>query len=285
MRLTHGDLPVYSHDAEPVQPEDALLKALSCPPPLLAHQPPTMVTENYCFVIDANAVSFNQLLNEEMWRPTSSPVRYYFSEDLKSFQRVNIVLVRGKVISAVLRTKRTDGKKKRSRIDHKPVPLDKVFRVSRHFSHWRTCSKFHKIVSKVSPIQETAPDPSTWGSEAADEMPRRIFVQYLWREAKESEKLRVALEYDASLRRTAAVLSLPIPDAILSGRGRRKTLAAILSTSAMKRSSSSRSSDPFAQPGTSSGLSPSPASSNPSAPSSPSPPSPTPSTSSRAPLL
>lgn len=64
-------------------------------------------------------------MNEAVWKPTSSPVRYYYSEDLRTFTRVNIVLIRGRVISAVVRSPSPKPGKRRQ---HRAVPLSKVFR-------------------------------------------------------------------------------------------------------------------------------------------------------------
>ncbi len=105
-----------------------------------------MVTENYCFVIDGESVKVSDLTkDEEFWKPTGRPVRYYHSEDMKTFHKVQIVLTKGRVISANRSERTADGRHTR-----RQVALNRVFRVSRFFSHWQTCWKFHKIVSIVS---------------------------------------------------------------------------------------------------------------------------------------
>uniref|UniRef100_A0A0R3QEQ4 Dendrocyte expressed seven transmembrane protein n=1 Tax=Brugia timori TaxID=42155 RepID=A0A0R3QEQ4_9BILA len=76
-----------------------------------------------------------------------------------------------------------------------PIPLEQIFRVSRIYSHWKTCISFHRIISCISPVTKNATE--VYGFQ------KRIFVQYLWRTEKREEKRRVAREYRTS--------KIPIP--------------------------------------------------------------------------
>lgn len=301
-----------------------------------------MVTENYCFVVDGEKLTATDLVEDtNWWRPTGRPTKYYYSADLKTFQRVNIILVKGRVISARLCQTRTTppavshqglgssisdphrpptslsttsgrsfsvssagGPLRRSSfsfhspppsstaagpfssstssspghfytggpirwtryqqhrhsstattsgatlasgpihrptsmasisaatsplapgpqppqqpspvgrflqhyhtfhhlqapplpgpplpVHHEPrataeVPLDCVYKVTRFYSFWKTCTSFHRIVTLITPLTEPHSNP---------QYKRRMFVQYLWRNAKEADKQRVQREFD-----------------------------------------------------------------------------------------
>lgn len=344
----HQNLPVFSVSMRTVETEEAMQSVLQCPEQCLSAEIPQMVTENYCFVVDGDNVKVNDITKDDnWWRPTGKPTKYYFSDDLKTFQRVNMILVKGKVISARLATMKSvsmgrsfslsshssphppepkspgtnsgtpvhrmmlrhrkseefrepifehgyprptppasparGGFRQRKTEDpfhsadvakrplrasiasqhhsqesrdsssehipehlhhpshsailrsrstfiqskvhdpkegsleslhhavesspsfplhkitgagsiryHKPhesneVPLEKVYKVTRFYSFWKSCTSFHRIITVIAPLSETNINP---------QFKRRIFVQYLWRNAKESDKIRVSKEFD-----------------------------------------------------------------------------------------
>lgn len=334
----HQNLPVFSVSMRTVETEQAIENVLQCPDQCLSTEIPQMVTENYCFVVDGDNIQVNDITkNDNWWRPTGKPTKYYYSDDLKTFQKVNIILVKGKVISArvasqkllsmgrsfslssqssplhepkspgpavgtplkqttykhrkseefkdpflehaqvkatppaspargALRHRKTEevfhasdlrrparGSIRQPRPEsressheslphagihaavirsrssfihnkmhdmregssdslhhsveashsiplhksigsirhHKPesneVPLEKVYKVTRFYSFWKSCTSFHRIITVIAPLTDTYVNP---------EFKRRIFVQYLWRNAKESDKLRVSKEFD-----------------------------------------------------------------------------------------
>lgn len=213
--LFHQNLPIYAVEDHTVGSEHALQASFNCPTEFISQAPPTLVTENYCFVVDGNAVNEGTLnMDVEWWKPTSHPTHYYYSEDYKTFRRVHIVTVKGRIVGARIRgvvRKQPSPPPPQARspsitpsrspsialpapagpplppmVVHKNVSLSNVFRVGRYYSYWKTCAHFHRIITVITPVKEMA--QVKWK--------RRVFFQFLWhRDAKESDKLRVAMEY------------------------------------------------------------------------------------------
>lgn len=47
-----------------------------------------MVADNYCFVVDGDKINLSDIMGDDQWwRHTSRPTKYFYSEDLK---RLNI---------------------------------------------------------------------------------------------------------------------------------------------------------------------------------------------------
>lgn len=118
------------------------------------------------------------------------------------------------------------------------VNLSHVYKVIRFYSFWKTCTSFHRIVTMIEKItdddianlQNSTPnlafpgtstldsineissfsksfiensDSSIEGAENKSILPfkKRLFVQYLWRNAKIQEKARVQKEFDPHRQR------------------------------------------------------------------------------------
>lgn len=69
------------------------------------------------------------------------------------------------------------------------VALENVYKVIRVYSFWQTCTSFHRIVTMIDKV---TPEPT---------FKKRLFVQYLWRNAKPYEKARVQREFDPRSQR------------------------------------------------------------------------------------
>lgn len=196
--IYHHNLPVFAIETKAVKAEGALVSAFACPVQYICKDPPTTVTENYCFVVDGDAVALAEVTRDiEWWKPTGRPTHYYFTEDYKLFKRVHVMVFRGKVISARIRTPKQTG----AGFDQKEVQLSKVFKVCRYYSYWRTCSHYHRIVTVMSPVLDSVAKEINFK--------KRIFVQYLWGNAKSEDKNRVVLEY--SLKPKIPRISLAPP--------------------------------------------------------------------------
>uniref|UniRef100_A0A914DXR1 Uncharacterized protein n=1 Tax=Acrobeloides nanus TaxID=290746 RepID=A0A914DXR1_9BILA len=178
-------IPVYCAEPKPFDAQTALKNTVMCPVRYLSKAPPTMVTDNYCFIIDGDIVDFEEINREatDWWKDTSTATRYYCSDSLKTFHQVTMLMAQGKLKTAY--------RTRLSGAGMEQVPLEKVFRVSRYFSYWKTCHNFHRIISLVSPVIESG--EKTYGFQ------KRIFVQYLWRTEKDIDREKVALEYAASM--------------------------------------------------------------------------------------
>ena len=74
------------------------------------------------------------------------------------------------------------------------VPLSNVYKVIRVYSFWKTCTSFHRIVTMIDTV--TPEDRN-----ANSGFKKRLFVQYLWRNAKPYEKARVQKEFDPRRQR------------------------------------------------------------------------------------
>uniref|UniRef100_A0A1I7YEW5 Uncharacterized protein n=1 Tax=Steinernema glaseri TaxID=37863 RepID=A0A1I7YEW5_9BILA len=175
-------IPVYCADSKPFDLRSALENTVQCPVRYISKVPPTMVTDNYCFVVDGDIVSLEDITHESAtwWKDTSNATKYYSSEDLmRTFNQISVLTSRGEIRSAYKTLKKGGGMKN--------VDLDKVFKVQRYFSYWKTCKSFHRIISVVSPV--------TKEGEAASGFQKRIFIQYLWRTDRAVDRQRVANEY------------------------------------------------------------------------------------------
>ncbi|KAF7638933.1 hypothetical protein Mgra_00001455 [Meloidogyne graminicola] len=102
--IYHRDIPVHSVHHDTVQTEAAIQNLINASQSMLSSQiPPTMVADNYCFAVDADQIQISDVLGDEhWWKHTSRPTKYFYSEDLRHFYRVNLLTSKGKIISARL---------------------------------------------------------------------------------------------------------------------------------------------------------------------------------------
>uniref|UniRef100_A0A915DVU1 Uncharacterized protein n=1 Tax=Ditylenchus dipsaci TaxID=166011 RepID=A0A915DVU1_9BILA len=181
-------IPVFCVQSKPFDVQSTLEKTVRCPVKYLSRAPPMMVVENYCFVVDGDAVDLDDIMQEksgcQWWKNTATTIRYYSSETLRTFYQVTMLMSKGEMRSAYKTRRKTGG-------GMDQVPLEKVFRVLRSFSYWKTCKSFHRIVSLVSPVTEKGEQMYGFN--------KRIFVQYFWRTKKDEDRKKVAFEYAASL--------------------------------------------------------------------------------------
>ncbi|CAI5441775.1 unnamed protein product [Caenorhabditis angaria] len=252
--IFHQRMPVHSVHHDTVQTEAALANLMSAPSSMLTDGiPPIMVEDNYCFVVDGERVRMGDILGDDQWwRHTSRPTKYFYSEDLRQFHRVNCITAKGKVITAKLATQLTHqpstssmstsmsqstslsssshapihpqhhsmSNTPRSSIsggtqqttpnrsshhDANKVPLNNVYKVIRFYSFWKTCTSFHRIVTMIDKVVD---EPSTT-SEGGNTFKKRLFVQYLWRNAKAVEKARVQKEFDPRRQRLLRFVTDP----------------------------------------------------------------------------
>jgi len=121
-----------------------------------------MVTDNFCFILDGDKVHLTEMIADECWKQTGHPTKFYFSEDLRTFHKVQMITSNGKVIRAQFNRpkKSAADRHKRNRlanrrvseptkfVDEPPeqvdvnseVPLSKVYKVTRFYSFWRSCA-------------------------------------------------------------------------------------------------------------------------------------------------
>ncbi|CAI4231199.1 unnamed protein product [Auanema sp. JU1783] len=210
--IFHQDMPVHSVHHDTVQTEAALANLMSAPSSMLTGAiPPTMVEDNYCFVVDGERVRMGDILGDDQWwRHTSRPTKYFYSEDLRQFHRVNCITAKGKVITAKLASgtlqvnhpiasSSSTPRSSVSGTSTKPsqtnkVSLTHVYKVIRFYSFWKTCTSFHRIVTMIDKV-------STDDRNTNPAFKKRLFVQYLWRNAKAVEKARVQKEFDPRRQR------------------------------------------------------------------------------------
>ncbi|KAK5972520.1 hypothetical protein GCK32_022871, partial [Trichostrongylus colubriformis] len=81
------------------------------------------------------------------------------------------------------------------------VPLAHVYKVIRFYSFWKTCTSFHRIVTMI--------DRVTDDRNVNPDFKKRLFVQYLWRNAKPVEKARVQKEFDPRRQRLLRFVTDP----------------------------------------------------------------------------
>uniref|UniRef100_A0A915KH52 Uncharacterized protein n=1 Tax=Romanomermis culicivorax TaxID=13658 RepID=A0A915KH52_ROMCU len=104
--LYHNNMPVYCVEEKAVGPDDAVRQAYRCPSKYVCkYAPAGLVRENYCFVVDGHSVPLENLVGDEAyWKPTGRPAHYVYTEDLVNFQPVRIMVFRGKIINAKVKT-------------------------------------------------------------------------------------------------------------------------------------------------------------------------------------
>lgn len=106
------------------------------------------------------------------------------------------------------------------------VDLQKVFKVVRFYSFWKTCTSFHRIVTMIEKVvEEPKPPPPQDPQEMIRQQQslllqpqtgggvgfsKRLFVQYLWRNAKPLEKARVQKEFDPRRQRLLKFVTDPV---------------------------------------------------------------------------
>lgn len=222
--LYHQELPVHSVHHDTVQTEAALENLMSAPESMLSSiVPPTMVEDNYCFVVDGDKIRMGDIMGDDQWwRHTSRPTKYFYSEDMRKFIKVNCITAKGKVISARLtasssspmspmhastasstpRSSLSGASSRNSSGCGEKVPLSHVYKVVRFYSFWRTCTSFHRIVTMIDKVNsdDRHGNPS---------FKKRLFVQYLWRNAKAAEKMRVQKEFDPRRQRLLRFVTDP----------------------------------------------------------------------------
>ncbi|VDK78112.1 unnamed protein product [Litomosoides sigmodontis] len=218
------NIPIHSLHQKTVETENALQNMLDAPESIIGHKlPPAVVDNNYCFVIDGETIGSEAMLQDDIhWSHTSRPTQYFYSDDLRSFHRVNCIKAKGKIIAvkiiglqtqalnALHSARSTPTRQSRSIDSISPrsistisgfsrdtISLMQVYVVTRIYSFWKTCPSFRRIVTLLNRVNENEAENIRFQ--------KRIFVQYIWRSTKQSEKERVKYEFRrdcARLRRS-----------------------------------------------------------------------------------
>lgn len=90
------------------------------------------------------------------------------------------------------------------------VDLRNVYKVVRFYSFWKTCTSFHRIVTMIERVGDSStPNKSTSNTSNSPPFTKRLFVQYLWRNAKPIEKSRVQKEFDPRRQRLLKFVTDP----------------------------------------------------------------------------
>ncbi|CAJ0576556.1 unnamed protein product, partial [Mesorhabditis spiculigera] len=174
-------IPVFIRNHPPMDGATTLENTLTCPVKYLCKTNPTMVVDNFCFILDGDAIPVEPLVGDKtFWKETSTTARFFYSESLKTFHQVTLLSWRGAARGAYIRSKIRGGGLVK-------VDLDRIFKVTRYFSYWRSCKSFHRIISVVVPLTKEGEGWCGFSS--------RVFVQYFWRSNKASDKERVLEEY------------------------------------------------------------------------------------------
>lgn len=213
--MYYQNIPIHSLHQKTVQTENVLQNLFDTPESIVSHQlPPEVVDDNYCFVVDGETIGSEAMLRDDMhWSHTSRSTQYFYSNDLRSFYRVNCIKAKGKIIavkiigsqlqafSALQSARSTPIIQSRligsissrsissiSGLGHDPIPLIKVYVVTRIYSFWKTCPSFRRIVTFLDRLNENEVENIHFQ--------KRIFVQYIWRNTKDTDKEHVKDEYN-----------------------------------------------------------------------------------------
>ncbi|KRX66632.1 TWiK family of potassium channels protein 7 [Trichinella sp. T9] len=167
---------------------------------------PDKLTHDLCFVLDGGKLQTSLLTKKDPnWTCHVHPAKFYHSANMKIFERVNAVISGGKVVAAYPTSK----SRKSFAASSKFIPslvLDKsatvkstdsrlsiaksakraeslspkdVYKTTRVYSFWKRCPSFHRICTIIQPN-----DPGA-------KIRSHIYVQYIWRDAKEKDKQAV----------------------------------------------------------------------------------------------
>ncbi|KRY89704.1 TWiK family of potassium channels protein 7, partial [Trichinella pseudospiralis] len=170
---------------------------------------PEKLTHDLCFVLDGGKLQTGLLTKKDPnWTCHVHPAKFYHSANMKIFERVNAVMSGGKVVAAYPTSK----SRKSFAGSSKFIPslvLDKsatvksadskiftaksvkraeslspkdVYKTTRVYSFWKRCPSFHRICTIIQP------------NDPAAKIRSHIYVQYIWRDAKEKDKQAVIEE-------------------------------------------------------------------------------------------
>ncbi|KRZ06809.1 TWiK family of potassium channels protein 7 [Trichinella zimbabwensis] len=170
---------------------------------------PEKLTHDLCFVLDGGKLQTGLLTKKDPnWTCHVHPAKFYHSANMKIFERVNAVMSGGKVVAAYPTSK----SRKSFTGSSKFIPslvLDKsasvksadskiftaksvkraeslspkdVYKTTRVYSFWKRCPSFHRICTIIQP------------NDPAAKIRSHIYVQYIWRDAKEKDKQAVIEE-------------------------------------------------------------------------------------------
>lgn len=83
-------IPVFNTEGVPFDVKSTLASTIECPIRFLARNPPDMVLDNYCFVVDGDSVPTTSITTGEFWKSTSIATRFYCSENhgMRTFKKV-----------------------------------------------------------------------------------------------------------------------------------------------------------------------------------------------------
>ncbi|KRY34355.1 TWiK family of potassium channels protein 7 [Trichinella spiralis] len=170
---------------------------------------PDKLTHDLCFVLDGGKLQTSLLTKKDPnWTCHVHPAKFYHSANMKIFERVNAVVSGGKVVAAyptsksrksfagsskfipsLVLDKSATAKSADSRLSiaksakrvESLSPKD-VYKTTRVYSFWKRCPSFHRICTIIQPN-----DPGA-------KIRSHIYVQYIWRDAKEKDKQAVIEE-------------------------------------------------------------------------------------------
>ncbi|KHJ94041.1 hypothetical protein OESDEN_06038 [Oesophagostomum dentatum] len=81
-------IPVFSVDQKPLDGPSTLTNTIRCPVKYISKMPPSLVTDNLCFICDGDEVAVEDILTEsQWWKQTSSSTRFYSSDNLTTFHQ------------------------------------------------------------------------------------------------------------------------------------------------------------------------------------------------------
>ncbi|CAI2336464.1 unnamed protein product [Caenorhabditis sp. 36 PRJEB53466] len=200
------EVPVYSNDDEhPLDGPHTILHAVQCPKKFIAMVAPSEVADTSCFVCDSNLVTI-QMIEEDAdhihWKQTMSTTHYYATDNWKDdFYRVTPLMCRG-----VLRGAYKVGRDRSGKIQR--VDIIRVYRVTRHFSCWKSVPVFHRVISLVEaalPYKQMTTKQKQLLKANGNKLINRLFLQYYWRcQQSFVKREQVLSEYAESSKRTRA---------------------------------------------------------------------------------
>uniref|UniRef100_A0A1I7W3C2 RING-type domain-containing protein n=2 Tax=Loa loa TaxID=7209 RepID=A0A1I7W3C2_LOALO len=189
--IYYKNIPIHSIHQKTVETENALQNLLNAPESIISHNlPPVVVDDNYCFVIDGETIGSEAILHDDIhWSHTSRSTQYFYLDNLpQTFNALHSTRSTPIQQSGTLDLMPARSTSTISGFRHDTIPLVQVYVVTRIYSFWKTYPSFRRIITLLDRVNKNEMDNGHFQ--------KRIFVQYIWRDTKQSDKDRVKDEFN-----------------------------------------------------------------------------------------
>lgn len=151
-----------------------------------------------------NMNKLSEMLTDIRWKQMGHPIVYYYSDDLRTFYKVQVTSSKGKIIRAqFLKQRKKGGRHQQQRRNSgamefrhdRPIeltdtsgdiPLSKIYKVTTFYSSWKNFSKFHRTITHVQAAVQ---------AESAEGLKEKFFTQYKFINASEEDQKAIEAQF------------------------------------------------------------------------------------------